>query len=313
MRPYSHDLRQRILAAVERRELTFHQIAHHFQVSVSCIVRLLQRYHLTGSCHPQPHAGGRPPKMDKGAQKRLQDLVSQQPDATLTELRDRLGISCSLTTIFRTLKRLGITRKKKVLYDTEGDTPRVRQQRRRYRKRMSQVKASRLVFFDEMGATTAMTRRYGRAPRGQRVVDRVPVHGTNRTLVVGLRLSGVRAAIVLPRAMNRDSFEGYVRDFVVPVLREGDVVIWDRLAAHQNPAVMTLVKRAGATVVMLPVSSPDLNPIEEMFSKLKSWLRTVGARTVPKLLDAIGEGLRRVTGLDIRGWFQHRAPYAMPA
>lgn len=251
--------------------------------------------------------------MNEDVRKQLRGLVSQQPDATLAELRERLGIPCSLTTIFRVLKRLGITRKKKVLFDPKRDTPRVRQQRRRFRERMSQAKANRLVFFDEMGATTTMTRRYGRAPRGQRVVGRVPVHGANRTLAVCLRLSGVLAALVLPHAMTKDSFEDYVRTYVIPVLRKGDVVIWDRLVAHRNPAVISLVKKAGARVVLLPVSSPDLNPIEEMFSKLKSWLRTVGARTVPALLDAIGEGLKRVTGLDIRGWFQHRAPYAMPA
>ena len=110
MRAYSTDLRERIVAAVERGEHSLRQIAHLFSVSLSCVVRLLQRQRRTGSVQPKPPAGTKPRKLDHAAEARLRELVQQQPDATLAELRDRLGIPCCLMTIARALERLGITR-----------------------------------------------------------------------------------------------------------------------------------------------------------------------------------------------------------
>src|SRR5205823_9094173 len=113
MRPYSLDLRERIVAAIDRGEHSLRQIAHLFSVNLSFLVRLLQRRRATGSVQPKPHGGGPPPKLDTAAVRRLRALVRKQPDATLTELRDRLGIPCHIATIARVLRRHGITRKKK--------------------------------------------------------------------------------------------------------------------------------------------------------------------------------------------------------
>src|SRR5262245_14190037 len=119
MRPYSIDLRQRIVAAIDRGEHSLRQIAHFFSVDLSFLVRLLQRRRATGSVQPKPHAGGATPKLDAAAVQRLLALVRKQPDATLTELRDRRGIPCHIATIARTLRRHGITRKKKSLHAQE--------------------------------------------------------------------------------------------------------------------------------------------------------------------------------------------------
>src|SRR5947209_14739824 len=137
MRPYSTDLRERIVAAVERGELPIRQIAHLFAVSLSCVVRLLQHKRRTGSVQPKPHAGVPPRKLDAAAEARLLELVRDQPDATLAELRDRLGIRCSLMTIARALKRHQITRKKKTLHAQEQDSPRVQAQRRAFQKTLA--------------------------------------------------------------------------------------------------------------------------------------------------------------------------------
>src|SRR5215216_1471619 len=139
MRAYSNDLRERIALAVERGEHSIRQIAHIFSVSLSCIVRLLQHQRHTGSVQPKPHAGGPARKLDAIAEARLLELVRAQPDATLAELRDRLGIPCCLLTIARALQRHRITRKKKSLDAQQQDSPRVQRQRRVFKKKMAQV------------------------------------------------------------------------------------------------------------------------------------------------------------------------------
>lgn len=311
MRAYSNDLRERIVAVVERGEHSIRQIARLFSVSPSCIVRLLQRKRRTGSVQAQPHAGGRPRKLDAAAEARLLELVRAQPDATLAELRDRLGIPCCLMTIARALQRHKITRKKKTLHAHERDSPRVQAQRRAFQEKLAGVDADRLVFVDESGANTAMTRTHGRAPQGERVQATAPAAWRNVTLIAGLRTAGVVAPRALPGAVDRLVFQTYVQEALVPELREGDVVIWDNLQPHKNPTVIAALAAVGARVEPLPVYSPDLTPIEEMFSKTKGDLRTAAARTTQTVITAMGKALDRVTRGDILGWFHDRCAYAM--
>ena len=311
MRAYSNDLRERIVAAVERGEHSIRQIAHLFAVSTSCIVRLLQRKRRTGSVRPEPHAGVRPRKLDAAAEARLLELVRAQPDATLAELRDRLDIPCCLMTIARALQRHQITRKKKTLHAQEQDSPRVQAQRQAFQEKLAGADPDHLVFVDESGANTAMTRTHGRAPQGERVQATAPGAWENVTLITGLRTSGIVAPIALPGAVDRLVFQTYVQEVLVPELREGDVVIWDNLQSHKNPTLIEAIEAVGARVEPLPVYSPDLTPIEEMFSKTKGYLRTAAARTKERVITAMGKALDRVTQCDILGWFHDRCAYAM--
>lgn len=310
MRAFSNDLRQRIVAAVERGGYTLRQLAALFAVDVSVIVRLRQRQRQTGSIEPKPHGGGRCLKLDEAAQKRLLQIVRQQPDATLAELRQQLGIVCGLTTIHRALKRLGITRKKKSSHAEERDDPEVQAERAAFEEKMAQEDPAHLVFVDETGTTTSMTRRHGRAPAGERVVDSAPASWQNMTFIVGLRQSGVVAPFAFSGATDQLAFETYVEKVLVPTLRAGDVVIWDNLRAHQSMAARAAVESVGATVQPLPRYSPDETPIEELFSKTKEFLRSIGARTSEILIDAMAVALDLVTQTDIQGWFQHRCSYA---
>ena len=310
MRAYSIDVRQRIVAAVEAGEHSLRALAELFSVDLSTVVRLLQRFRITGSVQPKPHAGGPRPKLDALATARLLDLVRQQPDATLAELRDRLGVDCSIVTIFRTLKRNGITRKKKTRFAEERDTPRVQEQRRAFCQEMATVDANHLVFIDETGATTAMSRTHGRAPAGERVQATVPGAWKNVTLISGMRRSGVIAPIALPGATDRLVFDTYVEQALVPELQAGDVVVWDNLAAHNSASAIAAIEAVGARVMQLPTYSPDLTPIEEMFSKVKEGLRSIAARTVEGVIGAMGKVLNQITPDDILGWFHDRCPYA---
>src|SRR3954453_14521095 len=311
MTPYSQDLRQRILETVEGGEGSLRQIARRFLVSLSFVTRLLQLHRSTGSLRPRPHGGGHPAKLSPQDLERLRELVRQQPDATLEELRQRLGVSCSTMTIARALRRLGLPRKKKVPRAQEQDRPDVQEQRREFCEGLAGVDPRRLVFGDECGAHTAMTRTYGRAPVGQRVYTDTPGRWESITLISGMRLSGVTATLAFPGATDTDVFETYVEEVLAPELKPGDVVIWDDLKPHQSEEAIELVEAAGAQVVPLPPWSPDLTPIEEMISKVKGSVRSAAGRTKEAVDVAFASALHDGSLEDIAGWFQDRAWYAM--
>lgn len=304
MKPYSMDLRERVAVAVDHHEGSQRQIARRFRVSLSFITRLLRIRHQTGSLAPKPHGGGHPPALDHAGQQRLRQLVRKQPDATLQELAERVGVRCGRMAIFRALRKLKITRQKKSLHARERDSPRVRHKRRVFREEVSLLDPEHLVFVDETGATTAMTRTYGRAPRGQRVKGSVPGKWQSVTLIAGLRLSGVVAPLACEGATDTPAFVSYITQALAPQLRAGDVVIWDNLKPHQAAAARRSVEEAGAVLMPLPPYSPDYVPNEEMWSKVKGFLRSVAARTTEAVYDAMGAALRTVCPEDILGWFK---------
>jgi len=154
----------------------------------------------------------------------------------------------------------------------------------------------RLIFIDETWVTTNMTRLRGRAPRGQRLVAPVPYgHWKTSTFVAGLRRSGLTAPLVLDGAMNGEAFLAYVEQILAPTLSHGDIVIADNLSSHKVAGVRAAIERRGATLVHLPPYSPDLNPIEKAFAKLKALLRKLAARTVDRLWGALGDLIQRFT------------------
>ena len=163
---------------------------------------------------------------------------------------------------------------------------------------------SRLVFIDESGAKTNMTRLRGRARKGSRVLDCAPHgHWCTTTLLGALRLDGTYACMSVEGATDREVFHAYVRYVLVPSLRPGDIVVLDNLAAHGDPRARQLIEAAGAELLFLPPYSPDFNPIEKMWSKIKAALRAAKARTSEALQLAIGQALASVTASDAIGWF----------
>lgn len=165
----------------------------------------------------------------------------------------------------------------------------------------------RLKFIDESGTQLNLTRRYGWAPTDERVVDSVPEnHGRNLTTVAALGLAGVAAPLVFEGAMTGAIFRTYVEQNLAPTLQSEDVVILDNLPAHKVNGVVELIQARGAQVVFLPPDSPDLNPIELCWSKIKSALRKAKARTRAALIDALAQALRSVSLTDIAHWFAHR-------
>ena len=151
-----------------------------------------------------------------------------------------------------------------------------------------------------------MTRRYGRAPRGQRLVAAVPHgHWKTSTFVAGLRTDGLTAPLVVDGAMNGDIFRAYVEQVLAPTLKPGDIVILDNLSSHKVTGVREMVEARGATLVYLPPYSPDLNPIEQAFAKLKAQLRKTKPRTIPALYDHIGQAIDRFDPAECRNYFKN--------
>ena len=163
---------------------------------------------------------------------------------------------------------------------------------------------TRLVFLDETGATTKMARRHGRALRGQRLRASVPHgHWKTTTFIGGLRLTGMTAPMVLDGPMTGAWFLAYVEQILVPTLSPGDIVVLDNLAAHRNASARAAVEAAGATLVFLPPYSPDLNPIENAFAKLKATLRKAAARTLEQLWSAIAHIIDAFTPKECANYF----------
>jgi transposase len=149
-----------------------------------------------------------------------------------------------------------------------------------------------------------MTRLRGRAPRGQRLVSSCPHgHWRTTTMISAIRVDGSTACMTIDGATDTAVFQAYVREVLCPTLRPGDIVVMDNLAPHKNEQTVALIVAAGASVRFLPAYSPDLNPIEMMWSKVKASLRAAEARTHPDLLVAIGQALGRVTAQDAVNWF----------
>jgi transposase len=173
---------------------------------------------------------------------------------------------------------------KKSLRASEQDRPDVARRRRQWTQHQGKVDPTRLVFIDETWVKTNMTRTHGRCLRGQRLVAKVP-HGHWKTLtfVAALRCDGIVAPCVLRQPVNAVSFHAWVRQFLLPTLRPGDVVVMDNLGSHKRQAIRAAIRAAGAHLLFLPAYSPDLNPIEQVFAKLKALLRKADARSVEEV------------------------------
>jgi transposase len=177
----------------------------------------------------------------------------------------------------------------------------------------AEVDPKRLVFIDEMGVHTSLAPVYGYSRKGERVHLQVPRNrGRNTTLVASITLTGMGETMAVEGSTTQEVFEAYVERALTPTLEAGHVVIMDNLSAHKPARVRELIEGKGCELVYLPAYSPDFNPIEEAFSKIKGMLREAGARTKDALVGALGEALSAISAQDARGYFEH-AGYGLQA
>jgi transposase len=182
----------------------------------------------------------------------------------------------------------------------------VRRRREAWRAALPGLDPERLRFVDETWAATDMARRFGRSPRGEPLVCPAPFgHWKTTTFVAALSVTGLAAPMVIDGAMTGDLFVAYVEQVLVPSLRPGDVVVLDNLAAHKRAGARAAIEAAGCAVLFLPPYSPDLNPIELAFAKLKALLRKAGKRTVDALWEFLGQALDAFGPAECRNYFRH--------
>jgi transposase len=195
---------------------------------------------------------------------------------------------------------------KKTLHAAEQDRPDVAAARAKLKGEQPSLDASRLVFIDETAVTTKMVRHYGRSPRGERLVAKVPHgHWKTMTLITALRINSLTAPYVIDDAMDGPAFLAYVEQVLAPTLNKGDIVFMDNLRTHKVDGVREAIETVGATLRYLPAYSPDLNPIELAFAKLKAALRKGAARTVEALWKLIGKLLKKFAPEECANYFRH--------
>jgi transposase len=205
--------------------------------------------------------------------------------------------------------RFSIYREKKSLHDSQRDTPRVQALRQDFQEHVRTTLgplAQQLKFIDESGAHLGLTRLYGRAAPGARVREGTPGYsGKHYTLFAAVSLSEVSATSVLEGGMTGDAFDAYVAQVLAPTLRPGDIVLIDNLNVHKSEVAQRLIAARGARLEFLPPYSPDLNPIEQCWSKVKTVLRKLKARTFDELVEALCRAFASITRHDLQAWFAH--------
>src|SRR5580658_5349704 len=273
---YAQHLRDRVLAAVDRG-MGAYEAAPLFQVSVSWIYKALARRRVSGESTARPQVNHVPPKL-LAQHEAIRLKVRAEPDLTLAELqawlRDEHQLSISVRGMWKTLRQLDLTRKKKTQHAAEQNRPDVAAARQDWRDSQPKLNPAKLVFIDETWATTNMARRYGRAPRGE-------------------------------CAIGGELFLAYVEQQLAPSLTPDDIVIADNLSSHKVAGVREAIEARGASLRFLPAYSPDLNPIEQAFAKLKEMLRAEAQRTVEALWSAVGRLLDRFTSAECANYLVH--------
>ena len=306
-KPYSQDLRERVFAAADEGE-PVGRIATMLRVSVSYVSKVLSRCRLTGQTEARPQRCHVVPKLS-GLLPAIEAQVSHRPDATIAELRAWLlethKVSASTGLMNKTLAALDLTLKKVSPRRREARED-VAKARGEWREQQPKLSPPKLVFIDESSVKTNMTRRCGRAKRGHRLVAAVPHgHWKTTTFVGALRCDGLTAPLTIDGAINGELFLAYVEQVLVLTLKPGDVVIMDNLRVHKMAGVREAIEAAGAKLLFIPPYSPDLNPIELAFSKLKALLRAKAIRTVDALWNALGELCDSFSPRECANYFRH--------
>ncbi|MFK0692690.1 IS630 family transposase [Mesorhizobium sp. IMUNJ 23033] len=305
-RALSGDLRSRVLKASDEG-MSARQAAARFGVGVSSAIRWIARAKI-GELAPRPQGRRRASSLD-AHEAFIVGLIEERKDITLNEMVERLvaehSVRISRSALSAWLRGHGWTFKKKSAHALEQDRPDILKRRRDWFDGQLDLDPAKLVFIDETGLSTKMARLRGRAPRGERCRAGVPHgHWKTTTFTGALRLTGMTAPFVYDGAMNGNVFLAYVEQVLIPTLSEGDVVVMDNLPAHKAAGVRDAIEAAGASLLYLPPYSPDFNPIENAFAKLKALLRAKAERTIKALWDTVGAVVDLFTPAECANYFK---------
>jgi len=310
MKPYSIDLRMRVIDAYNRHEGSIRTLAKRFAIHWRTVSNWIMRFNKEQSAGPRIQRHGPLPKLDEEGVKVLERLVEAKPDATLSELAKQVnsitGIMVSPSNLCRALQKSDLTVKKKTPSASEANKPEVWKAFGEFAEAVAHIHIDDMVFVDETGINLGMTRRYGRSPRGERLVGSAPFsRGQNVSVIGALSTEGMVNELMVQGGVDELTFRVFVKDYLIPELLPGQVVIMDNLRVHKDLEIEQLIVRAGASLIYLPPYSPELDPIENAWSKFKEKLRSAAARTYEALVEAVRDAAMSITSKDARGWFAH--------
>jgi transposase len=302
-------LRTRVLAD-HQAGASFAELGRKYSVSAEWVRQFIRRHQVTGEVAPRPPINRRVP-FHRRHEAELRAAVAANPSLTLEALRTQLGVSCNLSTLWHALRALKISFKKKTLVAAEQVRPEVAARRHDFHVLQSVgLDPDRFVFLDETWVKTNMTRTRGWGPTDRRLIEYVPHgHWMTTTFLCALRSTGLVAPLVIDGAINGELFLAWVRQQLVPTLRPGDIVVMDNLSAHKVAGVADAIREAEASVLCLPPYSPDLNPIENVFAKVKHHMRKRRPRTKSECDTLCGESLDWFSQSECWNYFRH-AGYA---
>jgi len=310
VKAYSLDLRQKIINTYETEKITQKNLALRFVASQRFITKLLRQYRETGDIAPKPFAGGVKLKLKPEHLEILAQLIEENNDATLEELcgllKEKTGITISRATLGRMSQKINFTWKKKTLHPSEKETERVQILRVEFWDKIRSVPVEDLVFIDESGFNLAFVRLNGRAIKGQRARGNRPQkRGQNVSTIGAINQKVSLPYINIMGAANRLVFEAFIINVLVPKLWEGAHVILDNSTIHQGKEIEKAIEEAGAKLVFLPPYSPEFNPIENFWSKVKSCLRSLKPRNYRELQESMETAFAAVSKKDIQNWLIH--------
>ncbi|HEY0146621.1 MAG: IS630 family transposase [Aliidongia sp.] len=303
-RPYSMDLRERVVAAIVGG-MSCRQAAARFGVSYSVAIGWMKRLRETGSVAPGQMGGHKPRKISGEYRTWLVERCRERAftlHGLVVELGAR-GLVVDYRSVWDFVHGEGLTYKK-TMVATERERPDVARRRAQWLKHRIGIDPARLVFIDETWTKTNMAPLRGWAPRGERLIGHAPFgHWNTMTFLAALRHDRIDAPWLIDGPINGERFLVYVEKVLVPTLSPGDIVIMDNLGSHKAKAVRLAIRQAGARLFFLPKYSPDLNPIEKFFAKLKHLLRKAAARTIDAVCQAIAEILDTASPQECRNYF----------
>jgi len=303
----SMDIREKVMKAIEGG-MSRRQAAARFDVGPATAVRWAKRVEITGDVAPLKMGGDRRSQRIEAHADFVLEQLEEKPDLTIMELREKIrerhGLGFGYGTVWRFLARHRITRKKKTGHASEQEREDIEAAREDWFEGQLDLDPLKLVFIDETAISTNMARRFGWAPQGERCRASVPFgHWKTKTLVAALRWERIDAPMTIDGALDGPAFLAYVEQVLAPTLAPGEMVLMDNVRTHKVAGVRAAIEAKGAKILYLPPYSPDFNPIEKPFSKIKSILERIAARTADALDTAVGEALRTFTPRQCMNYF----------
>ena len=299
-----HNETRKLLVQAFNKTHDAKEVAKCFAVDTSTVYRLIQRMNATGSVDTRTYLRGRKPSLNQENIQQIDLLIQKQPDVTLKEIIETLDLSVSDETVRKAILKLGYVYKKKSLHALKQERPRRERKEALLEKGIPEYDVNHLVFLDESGVNTDMTRPYARALEGQRAVDSTPVNTPSSTTVLSsVQIDGETAYTTYQGSTTAEKFAEYLKTKLFPTLKPDSIIIMDNMRSHHAKNVKLILEESGFRYLYLPPYSPDLNPIEKLWSKIKAFLRKAKVRNAKELPCTIKNAFATISQSDCQGWF----------